>query len=311
MTTAAAPTLDRAFITTPGQSLLQPQSPFALGARLQEFCDATGLTATDVVLTPLCAIPLPRYQADTVGQNRRWAGIRADAMWHPLFWLPSQIAGRRIVVEDETDTGWVEDDDTWAVRVATELTWSGLYNESTGTWADVLALHGLNIADPGTITRLNAWLDGQPDQVLDAINMSEYLIYPDDPGWSTALACENLPNLQVTGWFVAADALLESVDGLDLDMFESNPAGLHASLRTAAMLCDVSFDTIPGWQAGVFLATIDTWNGQVDDLTERLQPWLSDQLDEIRRVYEEALEAIAHPEPAPGDTTSGLVDPFA
>lgn len=145
-------TLTRRWIANAGENLLKSQPPFTAANRQDEFSHVTGLGIEDVVLSMVVSIPLLRFAPPRFGR-RRWQGLRADAMWHPLMWLPDVIAARRVIIGDEIED-WIEDDDTWAVRLVTELTMCGLYDQASGTWVDVLNLYGLDIADPAVVARV-------------------------------------------------------------------------------------------------------------------------------------------------------------
>lgn len=163
----------------PGEQLVlfHHIDPVAFFERIRWFREATGLADEQVVASLLCGVPLPVAERDDLGLISRWPSASADVLWLPVFWLPEALALRYTVQTEDGER--IESDDEWAIRVAIELTGSGLYDPETGTWLDVLAAHGIDKDAPDTALRVAAWLDGEEDEVLDNIDLSSYFTLID------------------------------------------------------------------------------------------------------------------------------------
>ena len=85
----------RESVTTPGDILLTPLPPHDAALRLGRFLAASGLDSGDVLTSPTCCTPVPRYPAEWPAGRRRWTGVRPGAMWHPLLWLHHTAVVRR------------------------------------------------------------------------------------------------------------------------------------------------------------------------------------------------------------------------
>lgn len=282
----------RPFISAPGENLLSTQCPLVAASRFGEFLAVTGLDSAEVVSTNVCSITLPRYLAEWPHGQRRWAGTRPEAMWHPLMWLPKRVAGRYLIVDDQGCTT-VEDDETWSVRVATECTVAGLYDEHSGTWVDVLARYDLDIHSPDTVRRVESWLAGAPDETLDRISLDPDMTHRRDPDWAISLAVDVLPSLRLVSWSVLSDSLLESVR--DLAHQGSGPdRELHEAIRVIGVLADDGFKTMPDHHVDPdrFSAVADSWDGSRTDLHERIITEMDDRLSAIRQWCHPQLERL-------------------
>lgn len=210
MTHARRPSLLEA-----GEPLLLCRSTIQTAVRFRSFVEETGLPSEAVLSSTLCATPLPIYtdfgQDEHGRPRRRWAGTRAEAMWHPLMWLPPRVAGRYTITDPSTGSSRLEDDDLWAIRTAFEVTASGLYDPETGTWVDILATVGINLDDELDMARVQDWLDGYPDEVLDDVDLSDYLdVTPNSWALEAALAMRN--DLEAASWALISDDLLGMAD---------------------------------------------------------------------------------------------------
>ena len=184
----------RQFLTSPGESLLLPLQAMAIADRLNRWNHYTNLAKDVVVSSPLLAVPLARRAPGT-----RWAAdAEPAAFWHPNFWLPERLSAP---VGDERI-------DVWAIRVALELTITGLYDVETGTWLDVLSTVGLDSDDPVVQARITEWLEGAPDEDLDRIDLSAGLDDPTDIDWSRDQAEELLALLVPASWAVLSNDLI-------------------------------------------------------------------------------------------------------
>ena len=163
-------------------------------------------------------------------------------LWHPLFWLPRRLAGRYQIAED----GELESDDAWAVRVALELTISGVYEAASGTWLDVTSGVGVDVGTPEGLRRAADWLAGRPDPGLDAVDLDGLITDTKAPDWAASAAHEMLPGLHQASWALGADSLLDVLDGLADDVEQGEMTELAAVAQVASTVA--AFGAI--WAAG-------------------------------------------------------------
>lgn len=195
----------RTMQSEPGQPLLLPAHPATHVANLSDFLDVTGLSPEQVHADPLAIFPMPVYR-DGSGP-RQFAGLRPEAAWHPLFWLPRSVAGVLCLTRNADGSPAVQEDaGHHMIRVAIELGLSGLYDEADGTWVDVLALHDLDIDDPAVLERARRWLAGEPDSTFDQITLDDYL-GSEQTAAAYALADEMRDSLVVCAAALHSDAL--------------------------------------------------------------------------------------------------------
>ena len=281
-----------------GEPLVVSSSPTECVDRLAAMSAFTGLPAKSLLTTPIVTTPIPCYPASWEEGRRRWAGTRAEAMWHPLMWLPKRVAHRYTLVAAEgsdapAEEPRLEDDDAWALRVCLELSSAGLYDEETGEWLDVLSGAGLDIDDDADLARVQEWLDGADDPVLDAIDLAPLLLR-DPADWAVAEAAAWMPTMRVMVWGTHADALVEKGDilldairnGVHLEGGGRGPISLEAAKEEAALQLFFARDTF---------RTIDQEEGLVWALYESEADSAAD-LDGLARVLESAqarLKALA------------------
>lgn len=222
-----------------GESLLLNGHAADLVLRLDDWCAMTGMGPADLAVSPLTSIPLPylgvaNAKSNEADAGRRWTGIRPESLWHPLFWLPTSLAhldpvrdgrngGADLAAGETEGDAPVEAIEAWMVRVCIALEASGLYDPQGG-WIDVLTAAGLDTDDPATISRLQAWLDGQSDDILDGIDLFGFFddtatrgtdaptfVAPDRGGhvddWLDEAVCTALPVLRHAAIVVTADDL--------------------------------------------------------------------------------------------------------
>lgn len=204
----------RAFLMDPGENLLLSDSAVVAAGRFGEFVQETGLNPDHVLGDPLCAMPIPVRGLKADGTLERLTGMNPSLLWHPLAWLPIESAFRFQIRVEGSDELELESDHDWALRIALELTTSGLYDVEDGTWLDVLALHGVDIENPVDAARVEAWLAGAVDEDLDGIDLSDFIAAGhDDPEWSYRAAA-GLAELAIPAqWSILAKSLTESLDG--------------------------------------------------------------------------------------------------
>lgn len=180
----------RLFLAEPGEKPILTTDPVEYIDRFERFLEATGIAPERLLSTPLVNIPLPVATKTEDGTVSRWAGINPAMMWLPLFWLPAHLALRYRYRTIDAATGGdandieTESDEVWAMRVMLELTYSGLYSPEDGTWVDVLALYDLDISNPVDQARVQMWLAGASDEVLDSIDLSERIVHAENPEWA-------------------------------------------------------------------------------------------------------------------------------
>lgn len=186
-------TLRRPYLLIPGEPLLLARphdmgdyelpAIFQLTERAERMASDFALKHDEVGYHAVSSIPLPRYGALSTPVNRC---APADMLWNPLLWLPERLALPCTI----DNNGALETESVlhWRIRVALELTMSGIYRSDEATWVDVLALYGLDIAEEYTIARVKAWQAGGSDAILDTIDLDDYMRDPDDPMWAVAAA---------------------------------------------------------------------------------------------------------------------------
>lgn len=289
----------REFLTEPGEPLQLAPSPIESGMRLQRFLAETGMSDTDVLLSEFSAVPMPLHSVDGYPEGRkRWAGVRADAMWLPLMWLPNRVANRYRVEADDGQT-YTESHDMWVVRVGLELSASGLYDDESGMWVDVLDLFDLDIDDPAVLARVDAWLNGADDEVLDGIDLSELMTDPDDEDWALREVDSMWPRLQVMSWALQSDSLHgHCVDVLESPDMDPSPRDAAAMMAMIAGMAAKSFSTFEDegaeeayWsrlEAEADAAAREIAQGagmSASDVVHRFAPQMRDRLQVIRDAY--------------------------
>lgn len=204
----------RAYLAEPGRTLVLPMTTdlrrLALETQidqLQQWLTDTGMDTASVYSTPLVATPLPLYGTRDE-RDRSWDGLNPGMLWHPLLWLPTRLR-TPYLLREEGQEDRLETLDEWAVRVALEMTASRMYDPALGAWCDVLALHDIDITAPGTLTRLQAWLEGGSDPGLDAVTLEPWFpMDAEEPHWAAELVHAIFPDLVQASWATVAGDLL-------------------------------------------------------------------------------------------------------
>lgn len=294
MTTTAR----HAFLTSSGEPLEIAPDPLEAAIRFGAFSEATGIPAEWVLTSFLAAIPLPIYPAHWPDARKRWSGVKAEMMWHPLMWLPERVANRYPVIDDEGNTV-VEDDDTWAVRICLELLASGMYDQDSGTWADVLATIGLSADNPADIGRIEEWLDGADDEELDGLDTSSHFENTDDPDWAIHAAMDRLEGLRLVSWALSADALADSLADFS-EMAEDPDLTVSKAIWTVKLLADMGM--------AVFASIPEDFPRHGDEAT-----WWERMADEMKFFDGTIAGLIAGPVEVMGDRLlllSGTLEPM-
>ena len=235
-----------AFLTSSDEPLEIAPDPIEAAIRFGAFLEATGIPAQWVLTSFLAAVPLPIYPAQWPQGRKRWEGVRADMMWHPLMWLPDRVANR-YPITDEDGQSVVEDDDTWAVRMCWELTASGMYDQDTGTWVDVLSTVGLSVDNPADLGRIEEWLDGADDPLLDSLDMTEHYQNSEDPDWAIHVAMDRLEGLRLLSWALAAESLFDGFTDLSEMAADPalDPAEVTRGVNLLAQMAGAAFASMP------------------------------------------------------------------
>ena len=235
----------RPFLTEPGEPLLLTRDALGFAERFSEFSAFTMLPTEQIIASPLLTQPLV-VKSRSAGPRGLAPTMNPGALWHPLFWLPERVAFRYRWNEDGVQQ--IEDDTEWSVRVALEVTMSGLYDPADGTWLDVLSVQGLDVEDAAVQQRLTDWLRGQPDALLDEINLSAVVNHPTEPDWALDSTGELLPTLQPACWALLADNILAIIapDPADNTVDpETADTQLIETSRTATALAQGVLSDVP------------------------------------------------------------------
>lgn len=293
----------RTSFTEPGEPLAVSPSPVQSALRFGSWVEMVGCTEDDALVTPMSSVPLPLYQQDWGHGKHRWPGTRPEAMWHPLLWLPPHLAGRYSMTAADGST-MIESDDLWAVRLAYEMTYSGLYDEDTATWTDVLSLVDIDIDTPEGVDRVGRWLNGSRDADLDKLDLSpifaELNRQQDDADWAIRLAQSEMDSLRVIAWSSAAGSLLDHCEDIaeESKSLEDTKQGVGLLAAMAAL----SFAQLPGgprdgasgeaaWWARLS-QQIEAFHGTLKELSEGLVEDMVGRLLEIHETYQPKVEQM-------------------
>ena len=227
----------RTFLTDAGEPLLGSPSPVLSIMRLDLWQKATGLSFDDLIVTPLNSMPLPAYAASYDGP-RRWSRVHPSVLWHPLFWLPDRMASRYQLTDEEDGSTETESHRLWSVRIGLELTASGLYDQISGTWLDVLDIYGIDSDDPDDQERIRRWLAGGPDDILDSVDLAPIIDDTEDPDWAIEIAQADMEGIAIIAWAMMSDAMLDFVADLEV-RHESGDVDLEEALDVSAMITEM------------------------------------------------------------------------
>jgi hypothetical protein len=209
----------RPWITEPGESLLLSESALRDIERNVAVRAELGLELREVVMSRMCTVPLPTPDRPRTPGNAPWPGITADTMWNPLVWLPERLRTRMYVPNRSDIDGYsFEDDDEFAARVAMELNASGLYDQETGTWLDVMSLLQIDLNIAADAARVDRWLAGDGDFDLDTLDLTEHVTVPEQPDWAVQVVGELIDDLIPAARVSAAADMRDAVE-------EQFPAG--------------------------------------------------------------------------------------
>jgi len=331
----------RPLLLQPGQSLLLAPDTLRAALDFAVFSDFTGIPANRLVASRMSPVPIPvasgrppepranrsadrsaDHRADHTADHRagrslpRASEVRPEAMWMPLLWLPPRLENRYTfqIIEGEVSvrtkrTGirpgyavYTETDDLWAIRIALELGASGIYDETSGTWLDVMALLDIDVDDPGDVARIAAWLDGGSDADLDLLDsgleIGSLIVNPDNPHWALESALTMFDSLLECTWALGADSLLGATDDLVIDAADTLPEG--KSRYIMEMICLMGRTWLAGASIPGEPLNEDDWWADVSLRLERggkvevLLPDLVEHLSLVREHYWVRMEQSAH-----------------
>lgn len=233
----------RRMLTEPGDTLLLSKSSMDTAFRFTEWQEITGLAPTRFTADPICSVPLPIYTQVAPG-TRQFSTVKPEAMWHPLFWLPPRLAGRYNLPSGPDGALEVESTTMWSIRVALELTASGLYSIEDG-WIDILATVGIDVENEVDLARIEEWQAGGVDDLLDSIDLDLYLKLETNPNWALQSAMALVEPATRAQWAILADSLMEMV--LDSYDPEANTPleEVRDTLAVAASLAGVQLEDVP------------------------------------------------------------------
>lgn len=236
----------RLMLTEPGDTLLLSKSSFEALRRFSDWQELTGMAPTDFTSDTLCSVPLPIYTELSPGE-RRFSAVTTAAMWHPLFWLPPRVSGEYRLKTGPNGELEPESIALRSVRIALEMTASGLYDPETGTWVDILATVGIDLDNPLDHARVAEWQAGGVDDTLDSIDLDEFLTVKSNPNWAIENSLLLLETFTRAQWAILADSLIELIDEA-AHPENGSPADLESvrnATAMAAFLASVHLDAVP------------------------------------------------------------------
>lgn len=233
----------RRMLTEPGDTLLLSKSSMDTAFRFSEWQEITGLTPNRFTADPICSVPLPIYTQVAPG-TRQFSSVKPEVMWHPLFWLPPHLAGRYNLPSGPDGALEVESTTMWSIRVALELTASGLYSIEDG-WIDILATVGIDVENEADLARVEEWQAGGVDDLLDSIDLDLYLKLDTNPNWALQSAIALVEPATRAQWAILADSLMEMVsDSYDPEL-NTPLQEVRDTLAVAASLAGVQLEEVP------------------------------------------------------------------
>lgn len=273
--------------TEPGEGLLITVDALSYSRVAQRFLQLTGLTGEDISTPVTMVTPLPLFA------DRSEVTHSTPMAWtHPVMWMPPS---------------WRNDLGRWtsnqaALRIVWEIVGAGLYDQDAG-FVDILYLYGIDVDDPDDSARVQRWIEGGDDELLDAIDITDVLLRQDDPDWAAKLAEANATEATAACYAAIARSIHETAEHSldDPDVVEQ--AVLICQLTAATLR---AIETEDGQAFHVFSELADSiaTKGQAREAIEAVMSFCSDVLDET----DEVLVAFVSAEEAYPDTTEGIPD---
>lgn len=230
--------LRRNFGIAPGGGWMLSPDLYGYVDVFSEFLEASGLTDTQVVASPVVGIPVPDPDLD---DSVTWPMVNTEFLWHPFFWLPESVRSRALIAGDTGDR--LESDEEYLIRIMAQCTLSGLFDVETGTWLDVLVYAGLDSEDEAVLDRVAEWQDGAADDVLDNIDLSQVFVDADAHTESQAVidAVSGAPNSIRAQWALTADYVGRSVRDMQSADPRPSPEEFNTVLGTFLVLAYSGF----------------------------------------------------------------------
>lgn len=281
--------LRRSWVTERGEPLLVARDPMLAMLRFGELARQWGIPQDEVISSRTVSVALPRWPETWPEGRRRWDGLRPEALWNPLCWLPPRLVKRADLLADSGEI-IPEGDDEWATRVALELTVSGVYDEARGTWLDVLSTVGIDVEDRDDLARLQAWLDGTPDPALDSIDLDVYVADGQDLSWSVPAAAGLVPDLMAYSWAFGANSMIEVLSSLPGELKDGMPLETAVSVAgTVAYTGAAWLFEVPGSDVSGVLRRIV---GGFETAGLTAESFLSGPVEEMIEALTEVREAF-------------------
>lgn len=280
----------RHLATVPEAGILLPESAMSVPAAYHAWRSATQMAEEDIILGSLSPIPLPRPSL----REQNWSMVDPQTLFCPLFWLPERLTTRR-VIELADGTTVAEPVDQMLVRIALELTTSGVYTMDKG-WVDVMAMHGIDLDSPEDLQRVRAWQDGDPDATLDTISLDPWLdqTRTEDPDWASTASDQMFPTLSRATWAICADSIIDEMIYLSSGSAPSEPGSLTRGLAVLCALAVMELEGTGMYEIGYFeqLETLCRQSNDADVMEEVYEP-LMKALHRIRDIFWPDLEEVA------------------
>lgn len=212
----------RSWLFQAGDPLIAPHDPFSALYAASIFLEDTGIDELEelpdgfiLVIDPISILPLIERLPNEDSTYQRFFFLDPALLWHPIFWLPEHLLHPYSYIEPggSEDDVKIEPEEEWIARVLLELEETGLYDETTGTWTDVLAEHGIDVESASDRLRVRNWLQGGEDIVLDGIDLQPLFDQAaerrGDADWSQELAVAGAAAQSVYNELSYAPLLLE------------------------------------------------------------------------------------------------------
>lgn len=294
----------RAYLTEPNESLLLATSPLLSTTRFATFLEDSGLPMNRIVVSKMCAVPIPLYVSEGSTDPRRFpAGTNPSLLWHPLFWLPKSLSNH-LSYRDSENVVHVESDDQWAARVALTLSTSGVYDPENGTWLDMLSVVGLDIDDEMVVDRITEWLEGSDDPDIDLIDLAPFTELPDQPHWAFHSVQSIFGELEQSSYGLLSNGTLEVIDLIveNNDTVEGLTEEFADAVESVVLVMDgleFDFDGQDFYDlSNDVIETSRSYTGDWNSFVNGTVAYYRQALSAVRGTFWPVVEALNAPEPA-------------